>query len=113
MIYWPLRNSWTWQVYNGVEKDSKLCLLVIGPYKAYPTCIKMIIPKISELGQTIHKMAQKAIIIPVCSKSLYKSITEQTLTNGINSLKMDTKYIRHTYSLNIGVGMNPQSHPRR
>ena len=37
----------------------------------------------------------------------------EILTNGINSFKMDMKYIQHRYDLQIGVGMKFQIHGRR
>ena len=36
----------------------------------------------------------------------------KTLTNGINSFKLNMKYTRHTHDLHIGVGMKFQIHGR-
>ena len=42
-----------------------------------------------------------------------KMHNSRNLTNGINPLKIDIKYIRHAYNLHIGVGMKFQGRPRR
>ena len=43
----------------------------------------------------------------------HKMHNSRNLTNGINPLKIDIKYIRHAYNLHIGVGMKFQGRPRR
>ena len=80
-----------------------------GTLKTYKRCINLIIPIVSQLSQTMHKMAWKGEIILPSTKPLRKRKTTQKLTNSIKPYKMDTNYIRHTNNFHIDVGMKLQS----
>ena len=55
---------------SDLEKESKLCLLVIEPYGIYPTKIKLILSIISQLVQTMYIMASKVTTIIEYTKPL-------------------------------------------